>query len=148
MFRSLRIILCVFLTSAFNSAWADYCFENINSVGVMARFICFKEINILNFKTSKQKLHLRTSEIDDVYDIQKLETSALGLKLTSKGDYINYAQNCGLTFLSQYDFKATFTAQGVYVHDMSNTLLIKYKYTPNNCVQSPVGGSEHFRAQK
>ena len=148
MFRSLRLILCVFLTSAFNSAWADYCFENTNTSGVMARFICFKEINILNFKTPKQKLHFRTSEIDQSYDILKLIPSAAGLVLTAKGDYINYAKDCGLTFLSQYDFKAKFTSQGVYVHDMNNALIIKYKYTPNNCAQAAVSGIEHFRAQK
>ena len=73
MFRCLRLILCVFLTSSFNSAWADYCFENTSPVGVMSRFVCFKEISILNFGKSGQQLHLVTKDIDEMYPIQKLE---------------------------------------------------------------------------
>lgn len=144
MFRGVGLILCVFLTSAFNSAWADYCFENTNPTGVMSRFICFKEISILNLGSGQQKLRLLTKDIDETYAIQKWEVASAGFLMSSKGDYINYAENCGLTLLSQFEMRAQFTSKGKYIHDSGNTLIIKYKYTNDRCTQPSISGTEHY----
>ncbi len=144
MFRSVRLILCVFLTSAFNSAWADYCFDNANQNGVMARTICFKDITILNFGSAKQKLYLRSADVDEAFSIQKWDKSNSGFLLSAQGEYLNYVENCGIEIFSNYQLKAIFNPQGQYVHDKSNSLIITYKYTPNRC-QTPSGnGTEHF----
>ena len=144
MFRSLSLIICVFLTSAFNSAWADYCFDNATQTGVMARAICFKDIKILNFGTAKQKLYLKSADLDEAFAIQKWEKSNLGFTLSAQGEYLNYVENCGIEILSNYQLKAVFNQNGQYIHDNSNSLVITYKYTPNRCQTPSVNGTENF----
>lgn len=144
MFRMRQLYFCIFLTSTFSPVWADSCFENTNPKGVMPQTICFKEIRVVKWGTDNPKLYLRTSDIDDLFAIQKIEKSTAGFILNSVGDYINYAENCGLTILSQYELKAALSFQGEYLHDKNNRLVIRYKYTPNICTMSSKPGIEHF----
>ena len=32
----------------------------------------------------------------------------------------------------------------IYIHDDNNAFVVKYKYTPNNCTQASVPGTEPF----
>lgn len=147
MFRTLRFLFCIFLTSSFNSAWADFCFDNTNQNGIMAKQICFKEIRILKAGTPSNKLYLKSGDIDEVYPIKKIETAENGYVLSVNGDYINYSENCGLTVLSQFDFRLFVNSSYQYVHDRNTLLDVKYKYTPNSCTVKEKAGTEKFTAK-
>jgi hypothetical protein len=147
MFRTFRFLFCIFLTSSFNSAWADFCFDNTNQNGVMAKQICFKEIRILKAGTPDHKLYLKSRDIDEIYAIKKIESAQNGYVLSVNGDYINYSENCGLTVLSQFDFRFFVNSQYQYVHDKNTLLDVKYKYTPNNCTVKEKAGTEKFTAK-
>lgn len=144
MFKCIKIGFCVFLSSAFNSAWAEYCFENKSTTQIMPQSVCFQDISVSNWETRSQKLHLSTNDIDDFYSIQKVEKTTSGYLLHVNGDYLNYLEMCGVTLLSRFELRINFTPQGEYVHAKNNSLVIKYKYTANNCERSTASGTESF----
>lgn len=144
MLRALRLIFCIFLTSSFNSAWADFCFDNTNQNGVMAKQICFNDIHVLKWGMPDRKVYLKNADVDEVYAIQKVDPGANGFMVSVKGDYLNYSENCGLTILSQFNFRFLVNAQNEYVHGNNSVLEIQYKYTPNNCQVKVKVGSEKF----
>jgi hypothetical protein len=146
MFRTFQFLICIFLTSSFNSAWADFCFNNTNQNGVMAKQICFKEIRVLKADTPDHTLYLKSRDIDEIYPIKKIEAAADGYVVSVNGDYINYSENCGLTVLSQFNFRFFVSSQFQYVHDKNTVLDVKYKYTPNNCTVKEKAGTEKFIA--
>tara|TARA_B110001454_G_scaffold213372_1_gene231425 strand:- start:5156 stop:5509 length:354 start_codon:yes stop_codon:yes gene_type:complete len=113
----------------------------------MAKQICFKEIHILKAGTPDHKLYLKSSDIDEIYPIKKIETANGGYVLNALGDYINYSENCGLTVLSQFDFRFFVDSSYQYVHDRNTSLSIKYKYTPNSCTVKEKAGTEKFTAK-
>lgn len=147
MLRAWRFIFCIFLTSSFNSAWADVCFDNTNPNGILAKQICFKDVRILNWGTPDHKVYLKNSDIDDIYPIQKVTPAANGFLISVKGDYINYSENCGLTIFSQFDFRFIVNVKSEYQHKNA-ALDIKYTYTPNNCQVKVKAGAEKFIAKE
>ncbi len=147
MFKALRFIVCIFLTSSCNSAWADFCFDNTNQNGVMAQKICFKEIKVLKQGTRDQRIYLKTSDIEDIFAFEKFETTASGFAAQVRGDYINYSENCGLTILSRFDFRFTLNSQYQYMHNQNAVVDVNYKYTPNNCEVKSKSGTETFTAR-
>lgn len=147
MFKALRFIICIFLTSSCNSAWADFCFDNTNQNGVMSQQICFKEIKVLKQGTRDQKVYLKTSDIEDIFTFQKIEATTSGFTAQVRGDYINYSENCGLTILSRFDFRFVLNSQYQYVHSKANVVDINYKYTPNSCQVKAKADTEKYTAR-
>lgn len=147
MFKALRFIVCIFLTSSCNSAWADFCFDNTNQNGVMSQQICFKEIKVLKQGTRDQKVYLKTSDIDDIFAFQKFEPTANGFAARVTGDYINYSENCGLTIISRFDFHFALNSKYQYLHSKENIVDINYKYTPNGCRVKVKADTEKYTAR-
>lgn len=147
MLRSIFLFTCVFLTSSFNSAWADYCFQNANAKQVLPPLLCFQEIKILNFGKSTQRLYIRNDDIDQAYPIKSITNSGYNHMLVSEGDFVNYTEKCGLTLLSTFVLKATFNYNGDYVHSKTNAVTIKFQHSPNNCDHELVSGSEMYLAK-
>ncbi len=145
MVGALRLIFCIFLTSAFNSAWADYCFTSKKSNGVLPSPICFKEIRSTKTTNGAQAIYLKNQYIDDLFLVKDIsETGAGYFTMRIQGDFINYNEKCGLNISSKFDFNFVVDSNRNYKTAPQNTLKIKYTYTPNNCTTRSDSGTELF----